>query len=61
VDDGTLPGLDVSSMRRRAQSYFENYRSAYSEWDILRRPSEVLFPPTFRTITRDNAESSVGH
>jgi cytosine/adenosine deaminase-related metal-dependent hydrolase len=61
VDDGTLPGLDVSSMRRRAQAYFEKYRSAYSEWDTLRRPSEVLFPPTFRTITRANGESSEGH
>jgi cytosine/adenosine deaminase-related metal-dependent hydrolase len=52
VEDGAIPGLDTESMRRRAQSYFEAYRAAYSEWDYLRRPTEVLFPPTFRTIPR---------
>ena len=55
VEDGTLPGIDVASMRQRAQSYFQAYRAAYREWDYLGRPSEVLFPPTFRTITRGGA------
>jgi cytosine/adenosine deaminase-related metal-dependent hydrolase len=52
VEDGAVPGLDVEPMRRRAQAYFERYKAAYSEWDYLRRPTDVLFPPSFRTITR---------
>lgn len=52
VEDGAVPGVDVEAMRRRAQSYFETYKAAYSEWDHLRRPTEVLFPPSFRTIVR---------
>jgi cytosine/adenosine deaminase-related metal-dependent hydrolase len=50
VEDGRLPGVDVESMRVRAQRYFERYRMAYSEWDYLRRPTHVLFPPTFRIV-----------
>jgi cytosine/adenosine deaminase-related metal-dependent hydrolase len=52
VENGAIPGLDVEAMRHRAQAYFETYRAAYSEWDHLRRPTEVLFPPSFRTITQ---------
>jgi len=52
VEDGTIPGLDVKSMRQRAQAYFETYRAAYSERDYLRRPPDALFPPTFRVIQR---------
>ena len=33
-------------------NYVNTYKAAYSEWDYLRRPTEVLFPPSFRTITR---------
>ena len=50
VEDGTIPGLDVEAMRRRAQAYFETYRAAYSERDYLRRSPEALFPPTFRVV-----------
>ena len=52
VENGAVPGVDVEALRRRAQAYFETYKAAYSEWDYLRRPTEVLFPPSFRTITR---------
>jgi cytosine/adenosine deaminase-related metal-dependent hydrolase len=52
VEHGSVPGVDMASMRGRAQAYFETYRAAYSEWDYLRRPTEVLFPPTFRTVIR---------
>jgi cytosine/adenosine deaminase-related metal-dependent hydrolase len=52
VEHGMIPGLDVEAMRRRAQSYFETYRAAYSERDYLRRPPAELFPPTFRTVDR---------
>lgn len=52
VENGTIPGLDVAAMRRRAQAYFETYRAAYSERDYLRRPPEQLFPPTFRILDR---------
>jgi cytosine/adenosine deaminase-related metal-dependent hydrolase len=52
VEHGAIPGLDADAMRRRAQVYFETYTAAYSERDYLRRPPEVLFPPSFRTITR---------
>jgi cytosine/adenosine deaminase-related metal-dependent hydrolase len=52
VENGAVPGVDVEAMRRRAQAYFERYKAAYSEWDYLRRSTGVLFPPSFRTITR---------
>jgi hypothetical protein len=52
VGDGAVPGLDVEPMRRRAQAYFERYKAAYSEWDYLRRPIDMLFPPSFRTIEK---------
>jgi cytosine/adenosine deaminase-related metal-dependent hydrolase len=52
VEDGMVPGVDVEAMRRRAQAYFETYKAAYSEWDYLRRPTDVLFPPSFRTVTK---------
>ena len=52
VEDGAVPGVDVEQMRSRAQQYFDRYVRAYSEWDYLRRPTDALFPPTFRTISR---------
>jgi cytosine/adenosine deaminase-related metal-dependent hydrolase len=58
VDDGVVPGIDTVSMRRQAQAYFETYRAAYSEWDTLRRPTEALFPSTFRTISRTQPPKS---
>ena len=53
VENGAIPGLDVHAMRQRAQAYFETYKAAYSERDYLRRPPEVLFPPSFTTIERE--------
>ncbi|WP_432165552.1 chlorohydrolase family protein [Streptomyces sp. bgisy031] len=47
VAEGTVPGLDLVSMRGRAQELFERMRAAYSERDVRRRPAEVLFPPAF--------------
>jgi cytosine/adenosine deaminase-related metal-dependent hydrolase len=55
VEQGVVPGVDAERMRREAQAYFETYKKAYGEWDYLRRPTEVLFPPTFRTIDRGDA------
>jgi 8-oxoguanine deaminase len=52
VENGAIPGLDVDAMRRRAQAYFETYKASYSERDYLRRPTDVLFPPSFKTIER---------
>jgi cytosine/adenosine deaminase-related metal-dependent hydrolase len=52
VEDGAVPGVDVQAMRRRAQTYFERYKAAYSEWDYLGRPTDVLFPSSFRTVQR---------
>jgi 8-oxoguanine deaminase len=55
VEDAAIPGLDVEEMRRRAQGYFETYKAAYSERDYLRRPTDELFPPSFRTVRRGEA------
>jgi cytosine/adenosine deaminase-related metal-dependent hydrolase len=52
VDKGSVPGVDVEQLRRHAQEYFNKYMAAYSEWDYRRRPTRILFPPTFRTIER---------
>ncbi|MEV5610940.1 amidohydrolase family protein, partial [Streptomyces sp. NPDC052225] len=45
--DGALPGIDLPRLARNAQELFEKMRAAYSERDIERRPTEILFPPTF--------------
>ena len=58
VEDGQIPGVDVEAMRRRAQAYFETYKAAYSERDYLRRPTDELFPPSFRTVERSTSLSS---
>jgi cytosine/adenosine deaminase-related metal-dependent hydrolase len=50
VEDGAIPGLDVEATRRRAQTYFESYKAAYSERDYLRRSPDAIFPPTFRIV-----------
>ncbi|MCC7370109.1 MAG: amidohydrolase family protein [Chloroflexi bacterium] len=55
VEDGQIPGQDVEAMRARAQRYFETYKAAYSERDYLRRPTDVLFPPSFKTVERGPA------
>jgi cytosine/adenosine deaminase-related metal-dependent hydrolase len=55
VNDWVVPGIDTEATRRRAQTYFHAYKRAYSDWDQLRRPPEVLFPPAFRTIDRGTA------
>jgi cytosine/adenosine deaminase-related metal-dependent hydrolase len=52
VENGGVPGVDIEAMRQQAQAYFETYKAAYSGWDHLRRPTDVLFPPSFRTIAR---------
>lgn len=52
VEDGVVPGVDTEAMRRRAQEYFERYKAAYSAWDYRRRPTDVLFPSSFRTVER---------
>lgn len=52
VANGQIPGIDVDEMRTRAQAYFETYKAAYSERDYLRRPTDVLFPPSFKTVER---------
>lgn len=52
VRDGAIPGLDVGAMRERAQRYFATMKAAYSERDYLRRPTEELFPESFRSISR---------
>ncbi|MFD3564812.1 chlorohydrolase family protein [Streptomyces sp. NPDC058686] len=45
--DGKIPGLDLVSMRARAQELFERMRSAYTERDLHRRAPDALFPPIF--------------
>ncbi|MGW6483253.1 amidohydrolase family protein [Streptomyces sp. NPDC055059] len=45
--DGMIPGLDLVSMRARAQELFERMRSAYTERDLHRRAPDALFPPIF--------------
>ena len=47
VVDGALPGLDLEGLRSEAQRLFGLMRAAYSERDVRRRNSEVLFPPTY--------------
>lgn len=46
VEGGTLPGVDLEDLRRRAQEVFEVMRAAYTGRDRQHRPTDVLFPPT---------------
>ncbi|MFF2010625.1 chlorohydrolase family protein [Streptomyces sp. NPDC058195] len=52
MTDGRLPGVDPAGLRRRAQGLFDRMREAYGERDTLRRPADVLFPPTFPPFDR---------
>ncbi|MDQ4504002.1 chlorohydrolase family protein [Sinomonas sp. ASV322] len=47
VEDGGLPGEDLSWWRRRGQELFDKMRSAYSERDERRRGVDELFPPVY--------------
>lgn len=52
MQDWTIPGVDMESMRIEGQKFFAKYKQAYSERDYLQRPTEILFPPSFRLIER---------
>lgn len=47
VVGGTLPGLDLESLRAEGQQLFDRMRAAYSERDSQRRDPDELFPPTY--------------
>jgi cytosine/adenosine deaminase-related metal-dependent hydrolase len=48
MEDWRIPSIDEEEMRRHAQAYFRTMKEAYSERDFRRRPSDVLFPASFR-------------
>lgn len=59
IDHGILdtwPGPDLMLGHQWSEDYFTNRRhelfspDAYSERDYLRRPTDDLFPPSFRTV-----------
>ena len=50
MSDRQIPGVDYEQMRKRAQSYFETMKAAYSERDYLGREPDKLFPPSFPQI-----------
>ncbi|WP_077488238.1 chlorohydrolase family protein [Sinomonas mesophila] len=47
VVNGTLPGVDLESLRAEAQRLFGLMRAAYSERDLERRGPDELFPPVY--------------
>jgi cytosine/adenosine deaminase-related metal-dependent hydrolase len=49
--DGTIPGLDFTAMRRRAQELFGRMREAYAERDVRGRAADTLFPPVFEEVS----------
>jgi cytosine/adenosine deaminase-related metal-dependent hydrolase len=55
VEEGQIPGLDVESMRSRAQDWFERMKAAYAERDYRGRSADQLFPPSFKTLARGDA------
>lgn len=50
MQDGTIPGLDLDSLRRRAQAYFDAYLASFPERDYRRRAVGDLFPPALPII-----------
>jgi 8-oxoguanine deaminase len=50
VESGRIPGLDAEEMRQRGQAWFEKMKAHYAERDYLRRSTDELFPPSFRTV-----------
>lgn len=55
VQNRTIPGLDIDSLRGWAQDYFDRYKAAFSRWDYRQRPTEALFPASFPMIPRQQA------
>ncbi|MGV9414802.1 chlorohydrolase family protein [Nocardia sp. NPDC003693] len=56
--DGTIPGVDLPAMTRRAQGLFDRMRAAYAERDYLRRTADELFPPSFPRRSAGESRSS---
>lgn len=52
VVDGSIPGLDVSDLRHRAQAVFERLIDGYTDRDAAGRGRTELFPPTYPWATR---------
>lgn len=50
VVDGGIPGLDLASLRAKAQAIFTKMRNAYSDRDAQRRDADVLFPPPYPVV-----------
>ncbi|GAA3482421.1 chlorohydrolase family protein [Streptomyces yanii] len=45
--NGSIPGVDLTALRRAGQQLFDAMRAAYPERDCRRRPVDELFPPVF--------------
>lgn len=48
MQDGELPDVDAEAMRERLKTYYATMKAGYSERDYLHRPTDEIFPPTFR-------------
>jgi cytosine/adenosine deaminase-related metal-dependent hydrolase len=48
--DRTIPGVDESAMRERAERFFAQYKHAYTARDYLRRTPDDLFPASFPIV-----------
>ena len=50
MDQGQVPGMDNSVLRRQGQAYFEKLKESYTQRDYKERSAEVLFRSSFRVI-----------
>ncbi len=60
MDDRRIHGVDVGALRARARRYFARYKAAYTERDYLRRPTDELFPPSFKVVARPPSRARRG-
>ncbi len=50
MKDRQIPGMSLAEMHLKSQTVFQKMKASYSQRDYLRRPSEDLFPSSFRVM-----------
>jgi hypothetical protein len=52
MKDRSIANVNKEAYSQRAQAYYQNLKNSYSDRDYLQRPTEVLFPESFKVIRK---------
>jgi cytosine/adenosine deaminase-related metal-dependent hydrolase len=52
MKDRSIANVNKEAYSQRAQAYYQNLKNSYSDRDYLQRPTEVLFPESFKIIRK---------